>query len=99
MNIIKKGIAGTLESSDIQVIIEPYEEKGIEIELKSSVEKQYGRQIRNIIKETLTRMNLDNIRVIAIDKGALDCTIKSRVQCAAFRAADINTNYNWEEME
>jgi citrate lyase subunit gamma (acyl carrier protein) len=98
MEIIKNSMAGTLESSDIQVIIEPKEEKGIEIELKSSVEKQFGKQIRNVIRETLEVLGVESAKVTANDKGALDCTIKARVQCAAFRAAGIKEKYNWEVM-
>lgn len=99
MKIINNSIAGTLESSDIQIIIEPKEESGIEIELKSSVEKQFGKQIRRVIKETLEDLGVDNVRVIAADKGALDCTIKARVQCAAYRAAGIKENYVWEVID
>ncbi len=99
MDIVKMAMAGTLESSDIQVKIEPLGSKGIEIEVKSSVEKQFGAQIRRVIKETLLGLNIEGARVEAIDKGALDCTIKARVQCAACRAAGIEENYNWEEMK
>lgn len=99
MKAINNALAGTLESSDIQIIIEPKEEAGIEIELKSTVEKQFGRQIRNLIQETLKGLEMDNIKVIATDKGALDCTIKARVQCAAHRAAGVKEKYNWEAME
>lgn len=99
MEIKKVSMAGTLESSDIQVRIEPKEEVGIEIELKSSVEKQFGKLIRNVIKETLEKLEVKSAKVIATDKGALDCTIKARVQCAAFRAAEIKGNYNWEVID
>jgi citrate lyase subunit gamma (acyl carrier protein) len=99
MEIKKISMAGTLESSDIQVRIEPNEELGIEIELKSSVEKQFGKQIRKVIKETLEKLEVKSAKVIATDKGALDCTIKARVQCAAFRAAEITQNFNWEVID
>lgn len=99
MKIINNSIAGTLESSDIQIIIEPKEETGVEIELNSSVEKQFGRQIRKVITETLEALKVENARVIANDKGALDCTIKARVECAAHRAAGIKEKYDWEVME
>lgn len=99
MKIINNSIAGTLESSDIQIIIEPKEETGVEIELNSSVEKQFGRQIRKVITETLETLKVENARVIANDKGALDCTIKARVECAAHRAAGIKEKYDWEVME
>lgn len=96
MEIKKVSIAGTLESSDIQVRIEPREEAGIEIELNSSVEKQFGRQIKKVINTTLETMGVKSAKVIATDKGALDCVIKARVECAAFRAAGVTQNFDWE---
>lgn len=45
MEIQKTAIAGTLESSDAQITVEPAE-NGIELTLDSSVMNQYGRQIR-----------------------------------------------------
>ena len=99
MEIIKVSMAGTVESSDIQVIIEPKEEVGIQVELKSSVEKQFGKQIRKVIVETLEKLGVNSAKVIATDKGALDCTIKARVQSAAFRAAGIQENFDWEVID
>jgi len=99
MKLINCSVAGTLESSDIQVMIEPKEEAGIEIELNSTVEKQFGKQIREVIKKTLEALEVENARVIATDKGALDCTIKARVQCAAYRAAGIKAEYKWEVID
>ncbi|MDV3426027.1 MAG: citrate lyase acyl carrier protein [Bacillota bacterium] len=99
MEIIKSSIAGTLESSDIQIAIEPKKQTGIEIELKSSVEKQFGRQIRKVITETLESLGIKSAKVSAVDKGALDCTIKARVECAAYRAADAKEKYDWEVMD
>lgn len=99
MKIIKDSIAGTLESCDIQIMLVSNEDKGIEIELKSSVEKQFGRQIRNVIKETLEKLGIDNVRIVAADKGALDCTIRARLECAAYRACGIDKEYGWEGIE
>jgi citrate lyase subunit gamma (acyl carrier protein) len=99
MKIVKNSMAGTLESSDIQVIIEPKEEAGIQIELNSSVEKQFGKQIRKVIEETLVKIGVDSAKVIANDKGALDCTIKARVECAAYRAAEATQKYDWEVID
>ena len=45
MDILKPAMAGTLESSDAQILVEPNEE-GIELLLSSSVMNQYGRQIK-----------------------------------------------------
>ena len=85
MEIKKPAIAGTLESSDAQVAVEPAED-GIELYLESSVMNQYGRQIKATVLETLERLGVENARVTVVDKGALDCTIKARVECAVFRS-------------
>ena len=85
MEIAKPAIAGTLESSDAQVTVEPGE-GGIELSLTSSVMNQYGRQIKATVLETLERLEVKNARVTVVDKGALDCTLKARVECAVFRS-------------
>ena len=39
---------------------------------------------------------LENAEVTAVDKGALDCTLKARVECAVFRSADASAaNIPW----
>ncbi len=88
MKIQQTGLAGTLESSDITICIEANEGKGVRIELKSTVENQFGKQIRYIIEETLREQEVTDVLVRAIDKGALDCTIRARVLTALNRAAD-----------
>ena len=78
-------MAGTLESSDAQVTVEPGTD-GIQLTLSSSVMNQYGRQIKATVLETLERMGVENAQVTVVDKGALDCTLKARVECAVFRS-------------
>lgn len=85
MQIEKNAMAGTLESSDALVTVEPGED-GVELELTSSVMNQYGRQIRATVLETLDRLGVTQGRVTVVDKGALDCTIKARVECAVLRS-------------
>ena len=95
MTILKPAMAGTLESSDVQILVEPNEE-GIELFLQSSVMNQYGRQIRVTVLETLERLDVKNARVTVVDKGALDCTIKARVECAVLRSMDASAeNVPW----
>ena len=84
MEITKAGMAGTLESSDAQVMVEPG--TGIDLSIESSVINQYGRQIKAAILETLERLKVTDAKVTVVDKGALDCTIKARVECAVFRS-------------
>ena len=86
MEIQKSAIAGTLESSDVQVTVEPGA-NGIELAIESSVMNQYGRAIRRTVLATLERLGVTAARVQVVDKGALDCTIRARVECAVFRCA------------
>ena len=95
MVLQKPAVAGTLESSDAQVSIEPGNGT-IELSLKSSVMNQYGRQIRDTVLETLTRLGVTSAKVSIVDKGALDCTLKARVECAVFRSCDASDkNIPW----
>lgn len=97
MEIKKIAMAGTLESSDISIVIEP-NENGINLDLTSTVEKQFGKQIKKVIMETLEDLGVKNANVRANDKGALDCIIKARVEAAAFRGAEV-TKVNWGGMK
>ena len=54
MEIKKPAMAGTLESSDCMVTLEPNEE-GIDFSLDSSVIHQFGNQIRKVAMETLSK--------------------------------------------
>ncbi|MDR1587947.1 MAG: citrate lyase acyl carrier protein [Treponema sp.] len=92
MDIKQNSVAGTLESSDIMVTLESGA-KGIEIEIDSIVVKQFGREIRRAITETLKELDVKNVRVKAVDKGALDCTIRARVKTAVFRAGGKNSEW------
>jgi len=85
MRIVHSALAGTLESSDIMIQLEEQAD-GIAIELTSSVMFQYGDQIRTVIKETLLEAGVEGVRVIVMDRGALDCTIRARVMTAVKRA-------------
>jgi citrate lyase subunit gamma (acyl carrier protein) len=67
----------------------------IEIELQSIVEKQFGKEIRRAIGETLEELKIKSVRIKAVDKGALDCVIRARVKTAVYRAA-ANTPYEWK---
>lgn len=87
MEIKKAAMAGTLESSDAMVTVEP-SDSGIQLELTSSVMNQYGRQIKATVLETLERLEVKDAKVSVNDHGALDCTLKARVEAAVFRSCD-----------
>ncbi|MCB2295751.1 citrate lyase acyl carrier protein [Clostridium algoriphilum] len=94
MKILNTAIAGTLESSDITVVVEPNPDNEVIIELKSSVGKQFGDQIKKVITDTLSSLGIVSALVRVNDQGALDCVIKARVETAVLRAAD-KTHFNW----
>ncbi len=98
MEIKKIASAGTVESSDILITVGPNEEERIDLSLESSVEKQFGRQIRQVMATTLQQLGIKNAKVTAVDKGALDCTIVARLITAVHRAAE-NEHYNWKEID
>ncbi|RKS87722.1 citrate lyase subunit gamma (acyl carrier protein) [Orbus hercynius] len=85
MKIIKSALAGTLESSDLLVKVEPHDR--LEIVINSDVNKQFGQQIRQVVEDTLARLEVKQGLIIIDDKGALDCVITARVQIAISRAA------------
>ena len=84
MEIKKVAIAGTMESSDAQVTVEPKLGQ-LDITIESSVMNQYGRQIKATVEETLEKLQVTEGIVTVVDKGALECTIKARVACAIFQ--------------
>ena len=94
MEILKPASAGTLESSDCLVTVEPGQ--GVSLELSSSVMNQYGHQIKATVLQTLERLGVENASVQVVDKGALDCTLKARVECAVFRSCGASeANIPW----
>ncbi len=94
MEIKHFATAGTLESSDCLVTLEPSAE-GNHIECSSPVIRQYGEAIRATIEDVLNRLDVHGVKLMLQDKGALDCTIRSRVQTAVLRAADRTDHLPW----
>ena len=94
MILKKAAAAGTLESSDAQVTVEPGD-NGIELELTSTVMHQYGRQIKALVLDEFKRLDIENCKVTVNDHGALDCTLKARVEAAVYRAAEQYDNIPW----
>ena len=85
MEIRQTARAGTNEKSDI--LIEIFSaDKGVHLELYSTVEKCFGTAVRKTIKEVIKEFGIQNVYVKATDKGALDYTIKARTETALKRA-------------
>ena len=92
--ITKKSYAGSLESSDVLVQISPNPGKGLDIDLKSTVKRQFGDAILTTANEVLREFEVSDALISIDDKGALDCTIRARVSAAVCRAAEL-TDYHW----
>lgn len=97
MKVQTTGVAGTLESSDIMVTVSPSKEEGLTIELDSPVEKQFGNSIRTTIRKALHEVGIRRAHVKALDKGALDCTVRARTLAAACRAAGASYQFGGEQ--
>lgn len=85
--IVKKAYAGTIESSDVYVELEP-NEAGLDIQLESVVLSQFGDAIRQAAIEVLEQFGIQNAKVKIIDRGALDCVIRARVEAAIKRGGE-----------
>lgn len=80
---MKIGIAGSLESNDCLVTIK--ESKEFSIQVQSIVDVFYHDQIVDLISSVLEDMNMKNVEVTLVDKGALNYTIKARLLTALHR--------------
>jgi citrate lyase subunit gamma (acyl carrier protein) len=87
MRIGRSAQAGTMQSSDLMVFLEPAEELGIEIE--STVKKQFEHLIRAVIDRVLARHGVTSGRVRITDRGALDYAIEARLEAALQRAGEV----------
>jgi citrate lyase subunit gamma (acyl carrier protein) len=87
MNITKSSSAGTMQSSDLMVHVEPAER--LEIQIESTVKKQFEHLIRARIEEVLSRHAVTRAAVRVSDRGALDYAIEARVETALRRAAEV----------
>lgn len=95
MEIIKPAAAGTLESSDCHIVVRPNPGRGRVIDLESNVKAMFGDSILETAQRVLDEFEISDACVEIRDKGALDCVIRSRMQCAVCRGAD--THYDWSK--
>ena len=84
MDNLKRAAAGTLESSDAYIEIEPGE-NGLEIQLESVVLGQFGESIDRTVRQVLAEQGVTNAHVRVVDRGALECVLRARVETAVAR--------------
>lgn len=84
MKILKNAVAGTLESSDLFIQIEP-DDKELTLEIDSVVANQHLDSIRGAVVGTLNEFEISTGKIYIKDKGALDCVIRARMETALKR--------------
>ncbi len=84
--IIRSASAGTLESSDVLVQIMPAEE--LEIRIESVVAQQFGAAIEETVRQVLREQQVEAAFLQVMDRGALDCVLRARVETAVKRGRE-----------
>jgi citrate lyase subunit gamma (acyl carrier protein) len=86
MDITRKAAAGTMQSSDLMVQVEPSDR--LEIVIESTVKTQFEHLIRARIDEVLARHAVTRGIIRVTDRGALDYAIAARVEAALRRSTE-----------
>jgi citrate lyase subunit gamma (acyl carrier protein) len=86
MTITRHASAGTMQSSDLMVHVEPAD--GLDIRIDSTVKKQFEHLIRARVEAVLRQLAVTHARVSVSDRGALDYAIEARVETALRRATE-----------
>lgn len=90
---ITAGRFGNDIRSDCWVELTLKQSGGLLVELESKVESMYGDSIRELCKEVLTSLKIDNASLKMVDSGALPFTIAARIETAVRRAGLTENSY------
>ena len=85
MKILHPAAAGTLESSDALITVAPCDT--LKLEINSAVQKQFGAQIEQTLRDVLSELQVDAAALTVQDRGAVDCVLRARCEAALRRAA------------
>ena len=88
MKVLRNAVAGTLESNDVLVAVLPGD-GSVQVDVESIVLEQFGPQIVQAVEEMAKEMGVTDAVIRLEDRGALDCTIKARVETALRRAGEV----------
>jgi len=80
-----KGVAGSLESSDVMVIVEESGEEGINIQLDGVDRIRFKTDITSIAENIAKQKGLNGIKITINDRGAINATIAARIETAIER--------------
>ena len=86
MKIVRKAQAGTMQSSDLMVFVEPA--AGLTVEIESTVKKQFEHLIRARLDEVLLCHGVTSGLIRVTDRGALDYAITARLEAALHRSGE-----------
>ena len=97
MEIKETVSAGTIEKCDCLVTVSKGE-GDIKINLSSKVLYQYGDSIRNIILQTLKKLNVNDVTVDVEDMGAFEYVIVARLEAAIYRSQKQMDQIPWGDL-
>ncbi len=90
------GAAGNRGSdirSDCYIEIELTNSGGIQMDIRSKVDRLFGTGNRQLIRDMLNFFDIPNAKVILEDKGALPFVIMARIEAAVKKVTDTNKEY------
>ncbi len=79
--------------SDCHITMELTESGGVQLELVSKVESMYGDDIRKLLLEILAFYNLENVKVLVEDTGALTPVLAARMEAAIRQLTNSEKEY------
>jgi citrate lyase subunit gamma (acyl carrier protein) len=97
MEVKEISVAGTLESSDVQIILKPNPGGGLAVDLESDVKAIFGDAILETVYQVCREMEVTEAAIEIHDKGAFDHVIRARLIAAILRAAK-RDQVDWERM-
>ena len=97
MELKKAAIAGTVESSDVMIAIQPNPGQGIDIQIQSDVMVMFGDAIEKTVRDVLAEFDVKDAKVSVNDRGSLDFAIRARMECAVTRAAEMS--FDWSKYD
>ncbi len=86
MRIVRTASAGTLESSDCQVTVSPAETT--ELEYGGANSAIFANRTKRLVDEVLKEHNIGGVKVSIHDQGAIEITIRARLETALERASE-----------
>ena len=85
--LVRTAQAGSLESSDCLVVVSPAE--GFKLDYKGQNSKIFKERTFNIAQETAERYSPRGADVRVQDQGALEVTLRARIETAFERAMEV----------